>query len=203
MIPELMGYEIHVAFLGGIIRGIGASKEANRLKRSADAINPVRPTYEIPQEVSAYLENAINMYGGDMPGYNRAIDQAYSTTGNMVDTARNTVGSGTSLLQALSQFDANQRRNINNINTQNAGFRQNNFRTMQDALAYMAGYRDEAFNINQFQPYQQQELDKRAYQEAAINQRNASRDAWGAFADGAVDTATTLLTGGGSSLFKK
>lgn len=205
-LPELIGYDYDVAFLGSLISAIGAGKDAKRMQRRADALNPIRPEYDIPAEVRMYLENAQNMAQGDAPGYARALDQAYATTAGTVDASRN-VGSGSALLQSVAQGGVNQQRNINDINLQNQQFRQSQFGSFQDALMKMAGYQDQAFDINEMQPYLQEESDKRQYQQAAWEQKQAARDSWAAFGDGLIGTATAALgapTGAsGQSMFAK
>lgn len=199
--------EFHLAFIGGIIRATGANKMAKRLQRQADAINPVRPEYQIPQEVQDYLNNAINAEGGDMPGYGRMLDQAYGNTATTLNTARNFAGSGNDLLQTLAGTSVNERRNVNDINMQNLGFRANNRNALNEALLRMGGYQDQAFDYNENQPYIQEEADKRAYTEAAINQKTAANEGWASLVDGVVNTAVAIGTAGtgsgGASMFSK
>ena len=193
--------------IGGIIRGITASKQAKNLQKKADALNPVRPEYEIPQEVRTYLENAYNMAQGDMPGYGRMMDQAQGTTANQVATGQNFADSGSNMLQFLSQTGANERRNVGDINMKNAGFKQGNMNVMNQALMTMGDYQDQKFDVNKMQPYLQEEFDKRNYQEQAINQRMAAADGWGSFADGVVNTGLAVMGApmgaGGQSMFGK
>lgn len=192
MLPDLIGCDYDIAFLGSLISAIGTSKDAKKLQRRADALNPVRPDYDIPPEVRMYLENAQNMAQGDAPGYSRAVDQAYGTTASAVDASRN-IGSGSAMLQAIAQGGVNQQRNLNDINQQNQQFKQSNFGSFQNALMDMAGYQDQAYDINEMQPYLQEESDKRQFEQAAWQQKQASRDAWGAFGDGLVNVGMTAL----------
>lgn len=204
---ELSDGMYQIAFIGGIIRGIGASRDARMLQGKADAINPVRPEYQIPQEVMDYLSNAMNMALGDMPGYGRMINRASGTTANTLGQARNFADSGTSLLQSLGMAGESERRQMGNIDMQNAQFRQGNMNSLQSALMNVAGFRDQAFDFNEVQPYIQEEMDKRAFETAALDQRRASRDAWASFGDGIINTGLTVLSAptgaGGQSLFGK
>lgn len=194
-----------IGFLGGIIKAIGASKDAKRLQGRADALNPVRPEYEIPQEVQDYMTNAMNMAQGDMAGYGRMMNRASGNTANTVGQARNFADSGTSLLQSLSMADASQRRQMGDIDMQNQQFRQGNMNSLQGALLNVAGYQDQAFDFNENQPYIQEEMDKRAFEQAAFEQKRGARDAWGSVVDGAINTGVSILTapmgGAGGSLF--
>jgi len=205
-LPELIGYDYDIAFIGSLISAIGTSKDAKGLQRKADSINAVRPNYNMPPEVKAYLENAQNMAQGDAPGYDRSIDQAYGNTASMVDSARS-VGSGSALLQAIAQGGVNQSKNINEINNQNDQFKQSQFGSFQSALMDMAGYKDQEFDTNKMQPYLQKESDKRQYEAAARETKQASRDSWAAFGDGIVSTGMSIMgapTGAsGQSIFGK
>ena len=199
-------YEIHVAFLGGIIRAVGAGKEAKRLQSKADALNPVRPVYEIPQEMRDVVSNSYNLAQGDMAGYGRAVGQAQGQTANQLATSRNFATGGASLLQNLALAGESERRNLNNLNVTNQQVQQQNVGGLNRALQTMAGYQDQAFQFNEADPFFQEEADKRAFQEAAINQRNAKRDAWGSFADGIINTGLAIGTAGmssGGSIFGK
>lgn len=197
---------IQIAFLGGIIRAIGAGKEAKRLQKKADSLNPVRPTYEIPNEINQIVENTSNMAEGDMAGYGRSIGQIQGSTANQLSTAKNFATGGSSLLQNLALAGESERKNLNNLNTTNQQFKQSNMNSLNRALSQMAGYQDQAFQFNEADPYFQQEADKRAYEEASINQRNAKRDAWGSVADGVINTGLAIGTAGasqGMSIFQK
>tara|TARA_R110000772_G_scaffold257495_2_gene374365 strand:- start:468 stop:1160 length:693 start_codon:yes stop_codon:yes gene_type:complete len=195
---------VHIAFLGGIIRAVGAGKEAKRLQKKADGMNPVRPEYQIPQEIQALLDNSYNQAQGDVAGYGRAIGQAQGNTANTLGNARNFADSGSSLLQNLAMAGESERRNVNDINMNNQQFKQGANAQLNNSLQTKAGFEDQAFQFNEADPYFQAEQDKRAYQEAAMNQKNASRDAWGSFADGIINTGLSIGTAGmagGGSLF--
>ena len=194
------------AFFGSLIAGIGASRDARRLQRQADALNPVRPEYEIPQEMRDVVSQSQALAQADMPGIGRMINQAQGTTANQLSQARNFADSGTSLLQSLGIASESERRNMGDINMQNQQFRASNVNNFNRALMEMAGFRDQAFQFNEADPYFQQESDKRQFQAAAQAQRQAAREGWAAFGDGLVNTALTVglapMTAGGSMFSK-
>jgi len=194
---------ITIAFFGGIVRAAGASKDAKSLQKQADAINPIRPNYQTPQEVLDAVQSSKNMAEGDMAGYGRAIGQAQGSTANFLSQARNYATGGSGILQNLAIAAQGERSQINNINNQNAQFKQNAAGQMQNNLFKQATYSDQEFEYNENNPYQQQEADKRAFQQQAIAQRQASRDAWGSMIDGVTNTALTIGTAGTSSIFGK
>lgn len=192
--------------LGGIVRAVGAGKEAKRLQQAADALNPVRPTYQIPEEVRRMLESAQTMAGGDMAGYGRSMGQIQGSTANQLAQARNYADSGTSMLQNLALAGEGERSAMANLNMQNAQFKQSGANALQQALMQMAGFQDQQFQFNEVEPYMQQEADKRAFTEAAAAQKQAKRDAWGSVIDGAINTGLAIGTagmGGGQTLFGK
>lgn len=192
--------------IGGLIKAIGANKEAKRLQKKADALNPVRPVYEIPQEMTQVVENATSMAQGDIAGYGRTMGQIQGSTANQLANARNFATGGSSLLQNLALAGESERRNLNDLNTTNQQFKQSNMSALNRALSQMAGYQDQAFQFNEADPFFQEAADKRAYEEASINQRNAKRDAWGSFADGIINTGLAIGTAGmstGGGLFNK
>jgi hypothetical protein len=188
-----LDYEYSAAIIGSAIRGIGATRDARKLQRKADALNPIRPELQRPEEYKRYLESAQAGTTGDMPGFGRAINQAYGTTANTVDMARSAADSGTGLLQAIAQGDTNQRRQTGDINVQNQGFRQQNMGAFQQALMNMGDQSITEFDVNQMQPYLQEESDKRQFQQAAMEQKQAGREGWASFFDGVTDVAMTAL----------
>lgn len=110
------------------------------------------------------------------------------------------------MLQNLALAGEGQRSGMADLNMQNQQFRQGNVNAMQKALMDMAGFQQEQFQFNEVEPYMQQESDKRAFQQAAMEQRMASRDAWASVADGAVNAALAIGTagvGGGGTVFGK
>jgi hypothetical protein len=192
--------------LGGIVRAVGAGKEAKRLQQAADALNPVRPTYQIPEEVRRMLESAQGMAQGDMAGYGRAMGQIQGSTANQLAQARNYADSGTSMLQNLALAGEGQRSAMADLNMQNAQFKQSGANALQQALMQMAGFQDQAFQFNEAEPFAQMEADKRAFTEAANAQRMAKNEAWSSVIDGAINTGLAIGTaglGGGETLFGK
>lgn len=191
---------------GGIIRAIGAGKEVKRLQKQVDSINPVRPTYEMPEEMARMLESAYGAAQGDMPSYGRTMGAIKGSTADQLAMSRNYADSGSSMLNNLALAGEGERRAIGDLNMSNAMFRQNNLNSLQQALMQVAGYRDQEFQFNEAEPYMQQEADKRAYQEQLIAQKQAKRDSWASVVDGVVNSALTIGTagiGGGQTLFGK
>ncbi len=193
--------------IGGLIKAIGAGKQAKRLQARADAINPIRPEYSIPEEVRMQLENAYNMAQGDMPGYGRSVDQIRGTTANTIAQGQNFADSGNNMLQLLMGATERERGATADLNVDNARFRQSNMNALNQALLGMGEYQDQKWKLNEFDPYQQQEFDKRNFEGAAIDQRNAATDAWGEFADGIIGTGLSIMGApigpGGQSMFGK
>jgi hypothetical protein len=198
-IGENIGYESNIAFLGSLVRTFGAKKEYKDLKARADSLNPVRPLYTIPEEVNTLRESAESMTQGDSPGYGRMKSEAEGAGTRFVGQARNFADSGSSMLQAASQGDLNTRRNVGDINVQNQSFRANQMSNFQRALMQQAGYKDQAFNVNQMQPYLQEESDKRMFEQAALQQRQGTTEALASLGDGMMETSgmfAKLFTGG-------
>lgn len=204
---EWLGYEIHIAFLGSIIRAVGAGKMYRDLEDRANAINPVRPTYEIPGQVKTMQDVSQAMAQADSPGYGRALSEAEGAGTRFVGQASNMADSGAGLLQAASQADLNTRRNVGDINVQNQNFRANQMSEFRRALLQGAQYEDQKFDVNQMQPYLQEESDKRMFEQAALNQKQARNEAWASTADGVFNTALAIggapIGASGGSLFGK
>lgn len=187
---------VQIAFLGGIVKAIGAGKEQKLMQGKADALNPIRPIYDIPQEMKDVVSNSYNMAQGDMAGYGRAIGQAQGTTANQLGNLKNFASGGAGILQNLALAGQAERGQMGNINTANQQFKQQSAGSLNQALQAMAGYQDQAFQYNESEPYMQQEADKRAFESAATDARNAKRDAWGEVINGVVNTGLSVATGG-------
>lgn len=204
---EWMEYEMHVAFIGSIIRASGAGKRYKELQGKADALNPVRPTYNIPGQVQTAQDTAQAMAQADSPGYGRQLSEAEGAGTRFVGQASNMADSGAGLLQAASQADLNTRRNVGDINVQNQNFRANQMSEFRRALMQGAQYEDQKFDVNQMQPYLQKESDKRMFEQAAMEAKAARNDAWAGVADGVFNTALAIggapIGASGGSFFGK
>lgn len=108
-----------------------------------------RPKYKIPDAVNQKLALAQANAASDMGGYNQAISNVGANAANATVAARE---SGNPLA-VIGQIQANQNAGTNNIDAQNAQFKIGQQANLQNAYGEYANYQDQAFQINEFQPY--------------------------------------------------
>lgn len=108
-----------------------------------------RPKYQIPAAATQKLALAQANASGNMGGYDQAIGNVGANAANAAVNARE---SGNPLA-VIGAIQANQNAGTNNIDAQNAQFKIGQQQNLQQAYGEYANYQDQAFQINEFQPY--------------------------------------------------
>ena len=127
--------------LGGIQSLFGAF---NSLKNK-------RPEYKLPPAVQQGLSLAEAQAASDMPNYGQGKSDIQTSTGNAITAARE---SGNPLA-AISQIQANENKGVNDLNVQNAGYKDGKQNQLRQALDHYADYQDEQFQLNAYAPYKE------------------------------------------------
>jgi hypothetical protein len=132
-----------VSSLGKGIAGYAQKKKGEKMINSA-----VRPTYEIPVEISKALGVYQDSYNSDMPNYSANQDRIEQQSANSIKVLKE--GGDTSRVGAILAGSNNM---TSKLNEQNMSYRMNAQNNYAKALSMMAGYRDKKFDKNIFAPY--------------------------------------------------
>jgi hypothetical protein len=159
-------------------------------------MNPQRPTYNIPREVKEQLAlNQANL-NARMAGATQAERNIAQQASNMVGTARRGSTSSSQLLSMASASQGQANRGFTGLATAEAQDRQRRLSNLNQSQAMMAGYRDKAWKLNEFDPYQDEARTKAALLQGGFhNIYGATTDMGTGLAQ--VGTAMDIPMGGG------
>lgn len=126
------------------------------------AMNPERPTYQIPEEIKNMLALRQMNLNGRMAGASQAQRNINQSQSNVVNAYQNTQSNPNAILAGVSASQGQSNRAFNNLATLEAQDYQRRLAGLEAAQRTMAGYRDKAFDINEFQPYMDEDRTKAA-----------------------------------------
>jgi len=138
------------AALQGVIGGVQAARGAKGLKRTMDA----RPDYEIPQEYQNILAQYQQAYGGNMPGYERGLDQMGQISARNRGAAERGAISSNAYSSSVSNLQQKELDAIQNWNQSNAEFKLAGVDKIAGAEQMLGGQKEQQWNINKFLPWQ-------------------------------------------------
>lgn len=126
---------------------IGAIQGAMGLTGMLSNLN--RPKYEIPSAQNQALGLANMRANSNDPNYTSNQQNAQLATANQISAAKEAGNP----LSVLPQLQANENAAMRNIEAQNARYRDQAVQQQQQALQTQANYQDQAFQVNEFQPF--------------------------------------------------
>jgi hypothetical protein len=156
------------------IKGISAWNQ----NRKANKMQANRQTYQIPQEIA----NNQAMYKGlanssRLPGQSNLENQIGANSANGINAAMQGAGSSADVLASIGNTQNNTNGALNNLAVEGAQNQNMNRDKLAQANNTMADYKNQAFDYNQNEPYQQQYARKMALKTAAnANLQGATQD---------------------------
>lgn len=134
----------------------------------AGRMNVQRPNYTIPQNVQDNVSMYQNMADSSrMPGYGYAQNNIYGNQASLVRSALQSGGSAGDILASLGGIGQNTNNSLGQLAQQGANYQVQAKQGLAQANDTMADYKNQAFDYNQNQPYEQQYMRKMALQGAA------------------------------------
>lgn len=155
-------------FIGGAIQGgvglvkmiAGAIKHASAKKeREAHAKN--RPMYDIPMGMQRSLKIAQQMSAGDMPGYNRALENSMVNKADSMSNLQNVARGSADLLGASVASQGKAQDDLMNLASMNAQHKYSSLGNLASTQERMAGYQDKKWEYNEMQPWADKENELR------------------------------------------
>ncbi len=139
-----------VALVGAARKGIVGMKQ----KKEAEAMNPIRPEYEIPEAQQQQLA----LYKGlsnqsRMPGQTQMEDQINASTSTGLAAMQGAAGSAQDILAGASNMAGNQNRQLAGLGIESSRQRRQAEGLYGQSLGQMAQYQDQAFNLNEMVPF--------------------------------------------------
>jgi len=108
-----------------------------------------RPDYSIPAAATQKLALAQMAASNNMSGYNQASSNIGLSAANTIAAAKES-GNPMSI---LPQIQANQNQAYRDLSVQNEQYKQQSQQNLQGALGDYANLQDQAFQLNEYQPY--------------------------------------------------
>ncbi len=138
----------------GLGSGIYKYKHGKDQQKQADKINPIRPTYTIPNSINTQVD----LYRGlanqsQLPQQRLMEDQLNATTSTGISSLERAGGSAQDIIAGASNLSGNQTRSLNALTIAGAEQQRQAQMLYGNSLGTMAQYQDQEFNLNQMIPY--------------------------------------------------
>lgn len=150
------------ALIGGGLKAVGglaqmASGIFGKKKRQREIENMIamRPKYEIPKEVGQDVAMNRNLVNARLDGQQELLDQLNTENQNQINTARSSSGSLEDLLAVSTAGNAGMNESLIKAQQQGAAQREKRRENFSESLSNLSSFRDQAFKLNELDPYNQ------------------------------------------------
>ena len=155
--------------LGGLISmGQGLFGKKKR-QREIDDLIAQRPKYEIPKEVGQDVANRRNLVNSRLDEQQDLVNNLNTDKANTLNTVRQSSGSLEDMLAVGASADAQSQDSLLKARASGAQERSARREGLSEALSNLSGYRDQAFKLNELDPYNQKV-------KMTMDNNNASRE---------------------------
>jgi hypothetical protein len=178
--------------LGGLISmGQGLVGKKKR-QREIDDLIAQRPKYEIPKEVGQDVANRRNLVNARLDEQQDLVNNLNTDKANTLNTVRQSSGSLEDMLAVGASADAQSQDSLLKARASGAQERSVRREGLSEALSNLSGYRDQAFKLNELDPYNQKV-------KMTMDNNNASREMITGGLKAAGAGATNLGTAGNAA----
>jgi hypothetical protein len=175
--------------LGGLISmGQGLFGKKKR-QREIDQMIAERPKYEIPKEVGQDVANRRNLVNSRLDEQQDLVNNLNTDKANTLNTVRQSSGSLEDMLAVGASADAQSQDSLLKARASGAQERSARREGLSEALSNLSGFRDQAFKLNELDPYNQKV-------KMTMDNNNASREMISGGLKAAGAGATNLGTAG-------
>jgi hypothetical protein len=141
--------------LGGLISmGQGLFGKKKR-QREIDDLIAQRPKYEIPKEVGQDVEMRRNLVNARLDEQQDLVNNINTDKANSLNRVQSSSGSLEDMLAVGASADAQSQDALMKARISGAQERSARREGMSEALSNLAGFRDQAFKLNELDPYNQ------------------------------------------------
>ena len=178
--------------LGGLISmGQGLFGKKKR-QREIDQMIAERPKYEIPKEVGQDVANRRNLVNARLDEQQDLVNNLNTDKANTLNTVRQSSGSLEDMLAVGASADAQSQDSLLKARASGAQERSARREGLSEALSNLSGFRDQAFKLNELDPYNQKV-------KMTMDNNNASREMITGGLKAAGAGATNLGTAGNAA----
>ena len=155
--------------LGGLISmGQGLFGKKKR-QREIDQMIAERPKYEIPKEVGQDVEMRRNLVGARLDEQQDLVNNLNTDKANTLNNVRQSSGSLEDMLAVGASADAQSQDSLLAARASGAKERSERREGLSQSLANLTSFRDQAFKMNELDPYNQKV-------KMTMDNNNASRE---------------------------
>ena len=155
--------------LGGLISmGQGLFGKKKR-QREIDQMIAERPKYEIPKEVGQDVANRRDLVNSRLDEQQDLVNNLNTDKANTLNTVRQSSGSLEDMLAVGASADAQSQDSLLKARASGAQERSARREGLSEALSNLSGFRDQAFKLNELDPYNQKV-------KMTMDNNNASRE---------------------------
>ena len=137
-----------------LFQGITGAVQASRGRKGFNRAMANRPDYQIPSEYGNILSQYQTAYGGDMPGYQRGLNQIGQVGARSRGAAERGAISSNAYGASISAQQQKELDAIMNYNLGNERFKLEGVDKIAGAEQMMAGQKEQKWNLNKFLPWQ-------------------------------------------------
>ena len=178
--------------LGGLISmGQGLFGKKKR-QREIDQMIAERPKYEIPKEVGQDVANRRDLVNSRLDEQQDLVNNLNTDKANTLNTVRQSSGSLEDMLAVGASADAQSQDSLLKARASGAQERSARREGLSEALSNLSGFRDQAFKLNELDPYNQKV-------KMTMDNNNASREMITGGLKAAGAGATNLGTAGNAA----
>tara|TARA_R100001369_G_scaffold88805_1_gene125806 strand:+ start:6293 stop:6892 length:600 start_codon:yes stop_codon:yes gene_type:complete len=178
--------------LGGLISmGQGLFGKKKR-QREIDQMIAERPKYEIPKEVGQDVEMRRNLVGARLDEQQDLVNNLNTDKANTLNNVRQSSGSLEDMLAVGASADAQSQDSLLAARASGAKERSERREGLSQSLANLTSFRDQAFKMNELDPYNQKV-------KMTMDNNNASREMISGGLKAAAAGTTNLGTAGNAA----
>ena len=178
--------------LGGLISmGQGLFGKKKR-QREIDQMIAERPKYEIPKEVGQDVEMRRNLVGARLDEQQDLVNNLNTDKANTLNNVRQSSGSLEDMLAVGASADAQSQDSLLAARASGAKERSERREGLSQSLANLTSFRDQAFKMNELDPYNQKA-------KMTMDNNNASREMISGGLKAAAAGTTNLGTAGNAA----
>ncbi len=141
--------------VGGLAQMASGIFGKKKRQREIDNMIAMRPKYEIPKEVGQDVAMNRNLVNARLDGQQELLDQLNTENQNQINTARSSSGSLEDLLAVSTAGNAGMNDSLIKAQQQGAAQRQQRRESFSESLSNLSSFRDQAFKLNELDPYNQ------------------------------------------------
>lgn len=141
--------------VGGLAQMASGIFGKKKRQREIDDMIAMRPKYEIPKEVGQDVAMNRNLVNARLDGQQELLDQLNTEKQNQINTAKSSSGSLEDLFAVSTAGNAGMNESLIKAQQQGAAQRQQRRESFSESLSNLSSFRDQAFKLNELDPYNQ------------------------------------------------